>query len=139
MLNLPHKVLSPDFDEDIFINYAHLDNKALRKNFDGFVDKVHERLANRLAVLIGEEPKIWRDVLLEGTHQLTDTIVVRLSKTVFLVCVLSPAYVRSDWCRKELNEFYNYASRNKGIKINNRSRIFKIVKTPIAMDPRVDP
>lgn len=139
MVDLPHKVLSPDFEDDIFINYAHLDNKALRDNFDGFVSKVHERLANRLAVLIGEEPKIWRDVFLEGTHQLTPTILYRISKTVFFVCVLSPSYVRSEWCRKELNEFYKNASEKQCIKINNRSRIFKIVKTPIAMDPRVDP
>lgn len=138
MPTLPHKVL-PDFEDDIFISYAHADNQTLLKNFKGFVDKVHERLELRLRQLIGEKPKIWRDVLLEGSHQLTETIVVRLSKTVFLVCVLSPGYVNSEWCKKELNEFYENASRNKGIKINNRSRIFKIVKTPIGMDPRVDP
>lgn len=139
MLNLPHQILAPDFDDDIFINYCHADNETLLKNFKGFVDNVHERLELRLKQLIGAQPKIWRDVRLEGTHQLTETIVVRLSKTVFLVCVLSPCYVNSEWCKKELNKFYENASKNMGIKINNRSRIFKIVKTPVGMDPRVDP
>jgi len=136
---LPHKALPHDFEEDIFINYSHVDNATIEEEeLKGFVDKVHESLALRLTQLIGEEPKIWRDVLLEGTHQLKDMIVMRLSKTVFLVCVLSPSYVNSEWCRDELNWFYEWASKNIGIKINNRSRIFKVVKTPIG-DPESDP
>lgn len=137
---LPHKALPHDFEEDIFINYSHVDNATVdEEELKGFVDKVHERLALRLRQLTGEEPKIWRDVLLEGTSQLKETIIIRLSKTVFLVCVLSPSYVNSAWCRDELNCFYEWASKNIGIKINNRSRIFKVVKTPIGKDPASDP
>lgn len=136
---IPQKALLPDFEEDIFINYDHDDNEVLMENFKGFVDRVHESLATRLTQLVGEKPKIWRDILMDGNQPLTETIVIRLSKTAFLVSVLSPSYIRSRWCRDELNEFYQRATNNGGIKINNRSRIFKVVKTPIGDDPAVDP
>jgi hypothetical protein len=46
-----------------------------------------------------------------------------------LVSVLSPRYVKSDWCRKELQEFIHAAEQRGGVFINNKSRIFKVVKT----------
>lgn len=134
------KSVTPNFDDDIFINYDHDDNKAAIPTFRGWIDTMHESLLTRLTQLIGERPKIWRDIMMEGSEPLTDTIVLRLSKTAFLVSVLSPSYVNSSWCKKELNEFYERAALNGGIKINNRSRIFKVVKTPIGdSDPRTDP
>jgi hypothetical protein len=136
---IPQKGLLEAFEEDIFINYDHDDNQALMANFTGWVDTMHESLARRLTQLVGEKPKIWRDILMDGNQPLTETIVIRLSKTAFLVSVLSPSYVKSRWCRDELNEFYKRAANNGGIKINNRSRIFKVVKTPIGDDPAVDP
>ena len=133
------KALVPDCEEDIFINYDHDDNRPPVEDFKGFVDRVDEYLTVRLTNLLGERPKIWRDKLLKGNDQLNETIEFRLAKTASLVCVLSPCYVKSEWCRKELNEFYQRASTNRGIKINNRSRIFKVIKTPIGCKPSADP
>lgn len=132
---LPEKALLRDFDEDIFINYDHDDNQAVMENFKGFVDRVHEFLNRRLAMLAGEKPRIWRDPQIDGNEHLSETIVIKLSRTASLVCVLSPAYLKSKWCLKELKAFYERASENQGIKINNKSRIFKVVKTPIVKDP----
>jgi hypothetical protein len=135
------KCLVPNYEEDIFINYNHDDNKATIASLRGWVDTMHESLATRLTQLIGEEPKIWRDVYeLGGNEVLDETIVIRLAKTAFLVSVFSPSYVNSSWCKKELKEFYERANENGGIKINNRSRIFKVMKTPITDgDYQVDP
>ena len=133
------RALVSDFEEDIFINYDHDDNKGPVEDFKGFVDRVDEYLTVRLTHLIGERPKIWRDKLLKGNDPLNETIEIRLEKTASLVCVLSPGYVKSEWCLKELNEFYKRAATNRGIKINNRSRIFKVIKTPIDNKPSDDP
>src|SRR6185295_8897322 len=136
---IAQKGLLPAFEEDIFINYDHDDNQALMTNFTGWVDTMHEGLARRLTQLVGEKPKIWRDILMDGNQPLTETIVIRLAKTAFLVSILSPSYIKSRWCRDELLEFYRRAAKNGGIKMNNRSRIFKVVKTPIGEDPASDP
>lgn len=133
------KCVTPNFEEDMFINYAHDDNEVTIPTFSGWIDTMHESLLKRLTQLIGEKPKIWRDVRLGGNDVLTETILLRLSKTAFLVSILSPCYVNSTWCKDELKEFFQSASLNGGIKINNRSRIFKVVKTPIGNDPRIDP
>ncbi|HEY0377080.1 MAG TPA: toll/interleukin-1 receptor domain-containing protein [Pyrinomonadaceae bacterium] len=135
----PRRSQTPNFDEDIFINYAHDDNLAPISTYRGWIDTMHESLLTRLTQLIGERPAIWRDVMMGGNDPLSETIVLRLSKTAFLVSVLSPSYVNSKWCKDELSEFYKRAAENGGIKINNRSRIFKVMKTPIGDDPRVDP
>ncbi|MDQ3802658.1 MAG: hypothetical protein M3416_02225 [Acidobacteriota bacterium] len=134
------KSLTPNFEEDIFINYDHDDNNPLIASHRGWIDTMHESLATRLTQLMGKTPKIWRDVMMEGNQVLTDTLVLRLEETAFLVSVLSPSYVNSDFCKFELHKFYNRAAKKGGIKINNRSRIFKVMKTPIiGDDPRVDP
>ena len=134
----PPRALSPGFDEDIFISYNHDDNMPPIPDLKGFVDRVDEYLNVRLTHLIGEQPKIWKDHLLRGNEMLDDTLVIRLSNTAFLVCILSPGYLKSDYCPWELDKFY-MAVRNRGLRINNKSRIFKVIKTPIGPKLDVDP
>ncbi len=106
-----------------FISYSHLD--------EDWVDALHVRLVDRLAELLGEQPKIWRDSRLRGDDEFGNVLVVELSNTAFFVSVLSPGYVKSAWCLKELNEFCRSAEKSGGVKINNKSRVFKVVKSPI--------
>lgn len=108
---------------DGFISYSHFDK--------AWVDSLHSRLADRLAEQLGEKPNIWRDTQMGRSEAFANTLVLKLSKTAFLISVLSPGYINSEWCIKELNEFYRRAAENGGIRVNNRSRIFKIVKSPI--------
>jgi hypothetical protein len=135
----PLKALLQDFEEDIFINYDHDDNQALMDDDPGWVDTMHDALARRLTQLVGEKPRIFRDILMRGDQPLPSTIGDKLERTASLLPILSPSYVKSRWCKDELNLFYRGAANNGGIKINNRSRIFKVVKTPICDDPAVDP
>jgi hypothetical protein len=125
----PAKYLS--FEEDVFISYAHADNVSLGADFKGWTDRLQESLSIRLTMLVGEQPKIWRDLPLQGNAILMEPITIRLSMSAFFICVLSPSYLQSEWCRNELVEFYNQAIKTGGIKINNRSRIFKVMTTPI--------
>jgi hypothetical protein len=136
---VPQKALLRNYEEDIFINYDHDDNQALMEDDTGWVDTMHDSLARRLTQLVGEKPRIYYDILMRGDQPLTETIVIKLSRTASLLPILSPSYVKSRWCKDELNEFYKWAANNGGIKINNRSRIFKVIKTPICDDPAIDP
>src|ERR1700749_1568083 len=109
------------FGREIFISYSHLDMD--------WVDALHERLDKRLSELLGEKPKFWRDLQLKGNDGFVHVLVLELSRTAFLVTIVSPGYVKSDWCLKELNEFCRNAAANGGIRINNKSRIFKVIKS----------
>ncbi|MBW4630037.1 MAG: hypothetical protein KME49_32135 [Brasilonema octagenarum HA4186-MV1] len=120
------------FEDDIFISYAHIDNQPLSQGQKGWISDFHRALEIRLAQLRGEKPKIWRDEKLQGNDYFGDTIVERFPKVVLLLSVLSPRYVRSKWCIKELQKFCEAAATNGGVRLAEKSRIFKIIKTPIA-------
>lgn len=124
----------PEFDDDIFISYAHVDNQPLAEGLEGWVETLHGRLGIRLAQLLGEEVKIWRDPKLQGNDYFADTLVVRVSKIAVLVSVLSPRYVKSEWCMREINEFCKAASLQGGLRVGNSSRLFKIIKTYIPLE-----
>src|SRR5262249_31760506 len=122
------------FQYDVFISFAHIDNETLSKEQEGWIAMFHRALQVRLAQLLGEGPEIWRDPKLQGNDDFNQEIVDNLLRARVLVSVLSPRYVRSDWCRKELQEFIHAAERRGGVFINNKARIFKVVKTPVPLE-----
>ena len=70
---------------------------------------------------------------MQGNDYFDDEIVSNLITASVLVAVLSPRYVRSDWCTKEIKEFIEAAEQSGGIHVENKSRIFKVIKTPIPL------
>lgn len=120
-----------NFEQDIFISYAHVDNEALIEGQIGWIDGLHRALRIRLTQLLGEEPKIWRDPRLRGSDIFDQVIVSQLAQTAVLVSVLSPRYIRSEWCRKELEGFLQAAEQSGGVHIDHKSRIFKVIKTHV--------
>lgn len=121
-------------ERDIFISYAHIDNKPLTEEQKGWVSAFDSALKNRLPVLLGRKADIWRDQKLKGDEIFADEIVDQFPKLKVMVSIVSPRYLESDWCRKELEEFYETANRSGGVRVGNKSRIFKIVKTPVPQD-----
>ncbi|HKG12346.1 MAG TPA: TIR domain-containing protein [Pyrinomonadaceae bacterium] len=126
-----------DFEDDLFISYAHIDNQPLAEGLKGWVETFHERLRVRLEQMTGERPRIWRDRKLQGNDVFAETLVARLSKAAILVAVISPRYVKSDWCLKELCEFSRSADARGGLTLGDKSRVFKVVKfhVPVAEHP----
>ncbi len=87
-----------DFELDIFISYAHLDNEPLSQDPKGWITMLHEDLQKRLRALLGKEAEIWRDNKLEGSDKFDDTISDKLRRSAILISVLSPLYINSEWC-----------------------------------------
>ena len=119
------------FEHDFFISYAHLDNEALTAGEQGWISELHRLLEIRVGQMRGQKPKIWRDLKLQGNDIFADTITDRLPRIAALVSVLSPRYVQSEWCNRELSEFCRAAERSGGVRIGDKARIFKVVKTPV--------
>jgi hypothetical protein len=123
-----------NFEGDAFISYAHLDNVELIEGHKGWVSNLHRALDVRIAQLLGKQPQIWRDPKLQGNDFFADTLVERLRHVAALVPVISPRYVKSEWARKELSEFWQAAQKQGGIRFHDKVRIFKVLKTPIPLD-----
>jgi hypothetical protein len=126
------------FDTEVFISYAHLDNQCARQGHE-WISDFHRALAIRVGQLLGKEPQIWRDPKLQGNDVFADTLLERLKRVAVLVSILSPRYLKSEWTRRELEEFCHAASQTGGLDIDHKARIFKVVKTPVPRDLDLPP
>ncbi len=124
----------PDFDEDVFISYAQIDNQRLDEGLKGWVETLHERLRIRLEQLTGEAVRVWRDRSLQGNDIFAESLVEHLTKAAVLVSVLSPRYVKSEWCMRELREFCDHAESHLGLNVGDKSRVFKVLKLHVPLE-----
>jgi hypothetical protein len=127
------------FERHVFISYAHIDNQPLMPEQKGWVTQLHWTLQARLSQCIGGQADIWRDEKLSGNDIFSKEIVDQLLKTASIVSVLTPRYLNSEWCTKEINEFCQSAQQTGGVVIDNKSRVFKVIKTPVDKDEPLPP
>ena len=119
---------------DLFISYAHIDDLPISEDQKGWITEFQRILENRLAQLMGEKPKIWRDQKLSGSDIFDEQIVEQFKNTKLMVSILSPRYIKSEWCNKEITEFYKNAEESGGLAVAGKSRVLKVVKTPYDPD-----
>src|SRR5688572_11205606 len=123
------------FDGDAFISYAHIDNIGLVEGHKGWVANLHRALETKVTQRLGRTARIWRDPKLAGNDILSVELIDQIRRSVALVSVLSPGYLNSEWCRRELEEFCKAAEEQGVISVREKARIFKVLKTPV---PRLE-
>src|SRR6185503_12142912 len=115
---------------DIFISYGHLDDEDPGGDVKGWVDLLVERLPRLVSNNLGYLPVVWRDERsLHGNDLLTAAISEGVTTSLLLIPIVSPRYVQSDWCRRELEAFRESEAPAGAPAF--RSRIFKVIKTPL--------
>lgn len=118
---------------DIFISYCHKDDQPFGDGAKRWVSDFHRDLRTRTEHYLGRAVAAWRDAKLTGADVFTDEIAGQLRSTGVLVSILSPSYLSSEWCRREVQEFE--AAAPGGIRLGNALRVVKVLKTPV---PRKD-
>ena len=121
----------PGFECDIFISYAHVDNRSLTEGQKGWIDSFHQALEVRLSQVLGSDPAFFRDPKLAGNDYFESVLEGTLQRTAILVSIVSPRYVESEWCIKEFKLFTDVARSTGGLRVGDRSRIFKVMKFPV--------
>jgi TIR domain len=119
------------FVDDVFISYRHFDNEKMDDEENGWVDNFHKGFKRALTDQLGYEPVIWRDPQLEGNVEFKDILKERIQQTAVLISILSPGYLQSDYCLSELNLFCSLAEQTGGLCVDERMRIFKVVKSHV--------
>lgn len=119
------------FEQHIFISYAHLDNKPPTPERNGWISRFHDTLDTFLCQRLGAEAKIWRDDELRGNDLFTQEIVDRFHGAALLIPVVTPRYLNSEWCTREVHEFCIQAERSGDLIVNNKCRVLKVVKIPV--------
>ena len=125
----------PNYSYDVFISYAHLDNQPLVSGEKGWVTKLHEVLDIRLSMLIGKKAKIWRDKRIRKNELFDNTIANAVGSARLFLSVVTPVYIRSDYCQRELAAFTQHCD----VRTAGRSRIFKVLKTPVPVNEHPEP
>ncbi len=116
----------PGYENDIFISYAHDDNRP-QFGSNGWIDYFEEHLRSMAQGMLGNGPqgekvKIYRDPRLRRFGGFDEQLARSLADSAIFICVLSPNYLTSEWCKWELNEFLKHA---------HSSRILKAVIRPV--------
>src|SRR5215207_8485140 len=126
-------VRAMQYDYDLFISYAHIDDQSPFGEEKGWISLLHERLSVLLGQALGEEPRIWRDGhSLRGNDYLGGALDAGVTRSLLLVPVISPRYVQSEWCNREMEAFHaGQAQAHAPGSPGFRSRVFKVVKTPL--------
>lgn len=117
----------PGFNNDLFISYSHIDDQAV--DGPGWVADFHQRLAIEVEEELGERVRIWRDKRITGATDFTKDLEKQVRGSAMMLAVVSPAYVKSEWCDWELRGFAG--SRRIGdLWVDTKCRAVKIVKRP---------
>ena len=124
----------PGFHFDVFISYAHLDNDPFGPANERWVDVFHKALCTGVAQHLGVRPEVWRDPRLDRIGEFPAEIEARLAASAVFLPIFSPAYLASDWCRREFETFRRNADEPGGPRVENKLRIVKVVKTHVARD-----
>ena len=84
---------------------------------------------------------MWRDKRLTGAEVFSDEIEQQLRRSAILVSVISPGYMKSDWCNRELVAFTKAAQALGNLRVGNLQRVVKVLRLPVersALPPLLD-
>jgi TIR domain len=83
---------------DLFVSYAHEQDPQ-------WANLLVNELESRVSTLLGSTPKFYFDPQMEQGVNVTTELVEKVQGSRLLLVVLSPKYLNSDWCKKELCKF----------------------------------
>jgi hypothetical protein len=117
-----------DSEFEIFCSYAHADND------DGWVEIFTTALTNTYRKLTGDPPRFFMDRESLITADIWETkICSALESSHVLIAVISPSYVRSEWCRREWKTFSEREAelREQELLDEEQGLIFPILLFPL--------
>lgn len=121
----------PGYNFDIFISYAHLDNEKMPGQEDGWIELFYKSLNLKLAQRIGkmDAVKIWWDSKkLDGSKLFDNSIEEGIRSSAIMISLISPGYLQSEYCRKEMELFYNKSrAEPAGLHVGDHSRMIKVL------------
>lgn len=117
----------------VFISYAHIDNKPLLSTEKGWITYFDEALTTLLSQQAGYDARIWRDKRMERNALFDPEIFDNLFRSLTMVSVVSPRYIKAPYCMEELEKF-----QKRTPPVGNKSRVFKVVKTRVDLEEMPD-
>jgi TIR domain-containing protein len=117
-----------DYEYDVFVSYARVDNVPVHPAELGWVDSFIDILGIDLGMKLGrrEAFRIWYDEQhLRGNHEVDGHIPEQVKKSRLFLAILSPGYASSEFCQRELQTFVD------SLGGRGAERLFVVYKYPI--------
>ena len=118
-------------DSDVFISYAPIDNRPLSPGQSGWISQFHRNLATRMEQLSGERINVVQRPTSADDESAHLELLDQVPKMKAMVSVISPPYVKSRNCAKEVETFWRSATEEGNLRVEDRTRLLKVVKTPV--------
>jgi hypothetical protein len=120
--------VAPGFQHDVFISYAHIDNRPDREGERGWVESFERALDLRLLKRFGREANVWRDPELARSQRFDPVIEAAVRDSAIMVSLISTSYLASDYCKQELEWFAAKAAQERyGLAVDHHVRVFPVL------------
>ncbi|MBI3860810.1 MAG: protein kinase, partial [Planctomycetia bacterium] len=117
---------------DVVLNYASIDDYPLQEGKPGWVSQLHRNLEVRMEQLSGEKVQIARLPEDAITPAMEAELLQQVPQAKAMISVVSPPFVRSEVCRREVEQFWQGAEQTGGRYIKDKSRLLKVLKTSVS-------
>ena len=124
-------VSRPLTDVDVWIGFSPLDDVELVEGRRGWVSNFSRALQVRLSQLLGRSAVVVMETAPRGDESWAEHELASIRRAACFVAVVSPRYSKSDWASRALTEFVRSADAQGGVALGHRSRLFKLLKTPV--------
>jgi serine/threonine protein kinase len=117
---------------DVLLNYATIDDQPLFPGRPGWVSQLHRNLEVRIEQLSGEKITIARLPESAVSTVVEGPLLEQLPHAKAMISVVSPPFIKSDICRKEVERFWHGAEQTGGAWVKDKARLLKVLKTTLA-------
>jgi hypothetical protein len=116
----------PHYKHDIYVSYAHVDNEPLAGVDTRWVTNLITGLKPLLGQKLGRADaySLWMDNTIRAYEAITRHLLEQVQDSAILLLILSPGYVASEWCCRELSTFVAKVGKEAG-------RIFVVERVPV--------
>jgi predicted Ser/Thr protein kinase len=117
---------------DVLLNYAAIDDYPLQDGRPGWVSQLHRNLEVRMEQLSGEKVHIARlpeDAIEPAVEA---ELLQHVPHAKAMISVVSPPFLKSDVCRREVEQFWLGAGQAGGRYIKDKARLLKVLKTAVS-------
>jgi serine/threonine protein kinase len=117
---------------DVVLNYAAIDDYPLQEGKPGWVSQLHRNLEVRMEQLSGEKIHIARLPEEAVSPAIEAELLQHVPNAKAMISVVSPPFLNSDLCRREVEKFWLGAEHTGGRYVKEKSRLLKVLKTAIS-------
>jgi serine/threonine protein kinase len=117
---------------DVLLNYAAIDDFPLHDGKPGWVSQLHRNLEVRMEQLSGEKVHIARLPEDAISPVIEAELLQHVPRAKAMISVVSPPFINSPLCRREVEQFWQGAEQTGGRYIKEKSRLLKVLKTAIS-------